>query len=113
MLLVSWTNMSFFGCAALSMDSGGSEFCFSRESIGGPRIAAGRRRAHEFSREDAYARDTSFYAQMACEVAPATRLSGISITRGASGASPQLRGLAAAYQYLIRAEPNMGLGSAL
>ena len=68
------------------MDSGGSEFCFSRESIGGPRIAAGRRRAHEFAREDAYARDTSFYSEMAASApASTTRLSGMS-ARTVSGA---------------------------
>lgn len=75
-----------YGCTALSLDGSGSEFCFSRDSLSGPRLAAGRRRAHEFSREDAYARDTSFYSEMAGP--SATRISGVSTSsaRGPLGA---------------------------
>lgn len=72
------------------MDSGGSEFCISRDSLSGRRLAPGRRRAHEFAREDTYERDTSFYSEMAC--APVTRLSGLSTSsaRVPSGARPPL-----------------------
>jgi hypothetical protein len=47
------------------MDSQRSQFSFSREGRGGPRVSNNRRRAGEFDREGGYARDTSWYSEMA------------------------------------------------
>lgn len=74
--------MPVSAAAAMSMDACSQrEMRFSRDGAMYRRaLAAARRHAHEFARQDEYARDTSFYSQMAGpETVVATRISGLSV----------------------------------
>ena len=76
--------------AAFSLDGGDSPSVRSaRNSMSRRRLPSNLRRcAHEFAREDAYDRDTSFYSEMAAE-APQTSIRGLSNSLDRSG-NPRL-----------------------
>ena len=76
--------------AAFSLDGGDSPSVRSaRNSMSRRRLPSNLRRcAHEFAREDAYDRDTSFYSEMAAE-APQTSIRGLSKSLDRSG-NPRL-----------------------
>ena len=72
--------------AAFSLDGGDSPSVRSaRSSMTRRRLPSNlRRTAHEFAREGAYDRDTSFYSEMAVE-APQTSIRGLSTSLDRSG----------------------------
>ena len=71
-------------CAAFSLDGADSpSYMGRRGSVSRRAPSYSRRCAHEFSREDAYDRDTSFYSEMAAP--PHTSIRGLSDSLDRSG----------------------------